>query len=272
MVPRWYGPLLGVLVTLLCTPALAHPQLDDAIVLARDAEFESALEAFERALASHELTRDELLELLSERILVHQAVRDLASLERDLLRLAALDPEHDLGPNAPPDLRERWRAAAQRSRGPLGLQVRARAVAGGVRVEAELTGGIEGVAFPLQIALRAPGGTWLRTNANQAVYPVPVQGVAEYYVLAMGPGGVVVASDGTPASPRRLEVERAPAPSALPQPEPATEPPPVQPARTRLWIGVGAGGAVAVGTAVLIAVLAGRGERDSRIGSPDVDF
>lgn len=263
--------LVTVLVCSVSVRAYAHPGLDRAIDLARDAEFKRALKAFEQVVEAGDLTRDELVQLLAERALVQQAMGNNKALNRDLAMLASLDPQRDLGPNAPPDLRARWEKAAASSRGPLGMRVETAVVAGGVRVSASLTGGVEGVEFPMVIALRAPGGTWLRTSASEAEYPVPAQGRAEYYVLATGPGGVVVANEGNEEEPEQLTVDlsRLSRSATVDRTGIGAG---GKPSRRGLWIGLGAGGVAVVGAIVLVAVLAGRSDRDTQVGTPVVDF
>ena len=67
------------------TPAHAqrHQALRDAVQLAESADFQGALTAFARAERAHDLTREDLIELLTERPLVHAATGGLAAMRED---------------------------------------------------------------------------------------------------------------------------------------------------------------------------------------------
>ncbi|MDQ3038072.1 MAG: hypothetical protein M3Y87_37110, partial [Myxococcota bacterium] len=83
-----------------------HPALDQAIVHAEDADFASALAAFEEAESSSALDRDDLVRLYSHRATVHFALGERAAMDADLTRLLAIDPEATLPTSAPPPVGE----------------------------------------------------------------------------------------------------------------------------------------------------------------------
>src|SRR5687767_13926086 len=101
---------LAALCALALTPdvASAHPGLNEAKRLASDLEFEKSLTAFDGALASGTLTREELIVLLSERAFVFHALRRQEDLIKDFFWLSALAPDHRLDLRAPPDLTATW--------------------------------------------------------------------------------------------------------------------------------------------------------------------
>ena len=82
MIPRLpFGALALLFITLAWgpSPAAANPDVDEAKELLMEAEFERALAAFARAEAGDDLTREELVELLSARCLAHLALDQLVS-------------------------------------------------------------------------------------------------------------------------------------------------------------------------------------------------
>ena len=87
-------PILAAL--LVVSPVHAHPDLDDAKRLAADLEFDAALASFDRALSSGKLTREELVQLLSERVLVLHALHRKDALVQDFVWLSALAPDRSL--------------------------------------------------------------------------------------------------------------------------------------------------------------------------------
>src|SRR5262245_53894793 len=98
-------------------PARAHSDLDEALRLVGDLEFEASLTAFDAALKSGSLTREELVVLLSERAFVFHALRRQDALIEDFLWLSALAPDHRLDLRAPPDLTATWTSVRDQGRG-----------------------------------------------------------------------------------------------------------------------------------------------------------
>src|SRR5689334_6683893 len=66
--------------------------IGEARRLGAEADFEAALQAFERAQRDGGLTRQDVVELLAQRSIIYSALRDERSMQLDLGRLAALDP------------------------------------------------------------------------------------------------------------------------------------------------------------------------------------
>src|SRR4051794_35753037 len=83
----FFARLVGVAavlgLSLPCGQAFAHPALDEAKRLVTELEFDAALASFQTAVDSGELTRDELLDLLSERTLVLHALHREPELVQD---------------------------------------------------------------------------------------------------------------------------------------------------------------------------------------------
>lgn len=96
--------------------ASAHPLVDEAIEAYEEADFESALEAFQEAASNADLSVEELLQLFEMRALVHHALQDEEAMRQDLQRLIAVRPSYRLGRLAPPPVREAFDELVEQSR------------------------------------------------------------------------------------------------------------------------------------------------------------
>jgi hypothetical protein len=141
--PALFTLLLVFLVCALSAAprARAHADLDEAKRLMSDLEFDAALMAFDAALNSGTLTREELVALLSERAFVFHALRRQEELIQDFLWLSALAPDHRLDLRAPPDLTATWTSVRDQGRGVLKVALSAETTPDGrVNARASLTG------------------------------------------------------------------------------------------------------------------------------------
>jgi hypothetical protein len=114
--------LLGVLC-LLATEAKAHYLLDDAIASYEDADFRAALRTFNLAARDADLSVEELLLLFEMRALVHHAMGNETAMLRDLERVGALRPSHQLGGLAPPPVRKAFDDMLEANGGTLGVEL-----------------------------------------------------------------------------------------------------------------------------------------------------
>ena len=131
LVRGWFGALALTAALAGLTPASVDAQdpLAQAIALFSEGEFERAREALDALSTDAVADRARAVAL---RARIDAALGDMPAMERDVLWLAALDPEgRTLGPEAVPEVR----AAADRARGLVrGLQVRVDARREGRRV------------------------------------------------------------------------------------------------------------------------------------------
>jgi hypothetical protein len=234
----------------LAAPAYAHPDLDEGRRQAAELEFEPALAAFERALGSGGLTREELIELLAERALLLHALHRHNDLVEDFVWLSALDPDHRLDLRAPPDLTAIWTSVRDQGRGALKVSLAAHATEGGeLDAKASLSGTLpQGVRA--RIVLRQPGGSWQTVDSSELREVLPESGL-ELYAEALGLGHVVVAHDHGPDSPLRISAgDLALAPAAAEPLEEAQSPGWAR--RHRNWL---IGGAAAVVAIVVVAAV-----------------
>ena len=93
-------------------PLDVRAQIEDAVQLSLDADFEAALAAFDRLLVAQQLDDDSLVRVLSERAMVLYALDRPEALAEDLQRLAQIEPATHMSDRAPPALVERWLSIA----------------------------------------------------------------------------------------------------------------------------------------------------------------
>jgi hypothetical protein len=203
------------------TPAHAHPEIERGKRLAYELDLEEAVAAFDAAVASGTLTRAELLELLSERVLLLYALKRAAALKSDLTWLAALKPEHKLDLRAPSELIGLWTSIRDQGHGPLRLELATRMSDAGQEVtleaRAELTGTVpEGART--RISLRRKKELW-RSQEGGAMRDQGVPGDSmQLYAEALGPGGTVVTRLHSPTAPLQLTLRTSEADRAASAP------------------------------------------------------
>jgi|GEM_PF-7011842 len=201
------GIVLAVLgVWLPSQRASAHPGLDEAKRLITELEFDAALAAFQGAVDTGQLTRQELIELLSERTLVLHALHRETELVQDFVWLAALAPEFILDMRAPPALVAMWKSVRDQARGALGVKLSHDVSNGELRLHAELTGTVpEGARA--RIGLRSAAGEWQLTEGPERVLPATEPFEVDVFAQALGPGGLVVAEAGDADHPQHLVID-----------------------------------------------------------------
>jgi hypothetical protein len=254
------------------TPALAHPDLDEAKRLAADLEFDAALGAFDKALKSGDLTRAELVLLLSERVLVLHALHRKDALVQDFIWLSALSPDHRLDLRAAPDLTALWTSVRDQGRGLLKVELVAEAKPSGVvEARATLTGTVpEGARA--QLWLRRPAGAFVALPLPELHESAEPGSSVALYAQAVGLGNVVLAEDHTPNDPLHIMIGATDAPGESQGP---SEREPSWARRHKGWL---IGGAVvlvaaaAVVTGVLVVRRNSDGSSDQTNLKPMVTF
>ena len=204
-----------VLLTLLCVlanarPAQAHKGLDEAVRLASDLEFEASLTAFDAALASGTLTREELITLLTERAYVLHALRRNDDLVKDFIWLSALAPDHRLDLRAPPDLTATWTSVRDQGRGALKVELSAHAnTDGSVEARARLLGTVPDGAKARLWLRRETGGF---AALSETTLHERDAGAAELslYADAVALGGVAIAGEHSAQNPLRIQPGKSP--------------------------------------------------------------
>jgi hypothetical protein len=192
------SPLCGLLLSFASTVA-AQGGISEGVELLQRAEFENAVQAFDRAEAASEgLTRDDLIQLYIHRASAQLALQQGARMRADLRRLASLDPRHEFGPETRPEIFEAFEALAGGA--PISLSSDVSEDPGGVRVTGQVANDSENLTRGVRIRARVGAGDW-REGEGSLVLPAAVGGTVEYVVEAVGPGGAVLSNEGTSDAP-----------------------------------------------------------------------
>ncbi|HEX6246009.1 MAG TPA: hypothetical protein VFZ61_34020 [Polyangiales bacterium] len=265
----WCLVLALFAATLAPGAALAHPDLEQAKRLASDLEFDAALSAFDKALASGTLSRDDLIQLLAERALVLHALRRKDALVSDFVWLSALAPDFRLDLRAAPELTALWTSIRDQGRGPLRVAlVQEPAAAGEAAARAELRGTVpEGARA--RLFLRREGGSFSALPLPELRESGAAGATLEVYAQALALGDVVVAQDGDASDPLRLTLREGPTSSASGSDERG----PSWAKRNKGWL-IGGAALVVVAAAVVTGVLVAqsRGSSDQTDLHPMVSF
>jgi hypothetical protein len=237
-------------------PVLAQTEgaaaIDESVRLYEDADLEGALAAIERAERGP-LDKTALLRLLATRVLIRFGLGMFEPLERDLLAIATIAPDYDLGIRAPPPIQQAFERARSRVTAPLALRLEIHAGATGAEVGAATVGDRASVVRRIEIAARPAGASAWRRGEGRVVLAVEPGDAIEAYARALGPGGAELAVDGSEDSPRRLVA------SALDETDGGESWLP--------WLLAGAG-VLAIGAAVVLTLLVVGGSDTTRPRGP----
>lgn len=240
--------------------ALAHDLVEQGRASYEEASFVDAIDAFARAEAAADLTVDDLAEMYEVRALVHLAMGNEDAMRADLERLAAVAPQHELDRRVLPEVQRAFADVRANRGAPLRIRPEVSGDAAAVTIRAEVENDSAQLVREVRIIGRAGGGEL--ASASDAPLTIVPDGalLVEYHVLAVGPGGAVLASAGSEAEPLRHrvaseeeeeeEAEDDGGGSALP------------------WILVGAGVLVVAAVVILAVVLVGGGDSE---GNTTVD-
>jgi hypothetical protein len=189
----------GLFLLSFASTAAAQGGISEGIELLQRAEFESAVQAFDRAEEANEgLTREDLVELYIHRAGAQLALQQGARMRADLRKLATLEPNHEFGPETRPEMVEAFEALGGGS--PIALGTDVSEDPGGVRVSGEVSNDGEELVRRVRVRARVGDGDW-QEGEDALVLPAAVGGTLEYVVEAVGPGGAVLANEGTITSP-----------------------------------------------------------------------
>jgi hypothetical protein len=256
-------------LSLVASPARAvDAELERASALLEGGDAAGALRVVAHVEARTDLPASELLPLLILRARAHAALGDAAALSLDARTLVAVAPSWQAAADAPEALRAAVDEARVAAPAPPSLEVDVYSAPGAARLVVDVEDPL-GVVRGTRLASRLAGDdAWRTTVGHEVVVRGQTGERVEYFVEALGPGGVVVARVGSATAPRHTSV-------------PVSEGDPMGGLGTMMmaddsssgstWL---IAGALAVGALVLaIVILAvGQGEQRTDLGVPIVEW
>jgi hypothetical protein len=257
--------LLAIAALVWALPSLATAQVRPDVSEARQAafagNFDQARAGLDGAVARDDLTRDDLIAVFEASVFIDFATGDPAAMRTSLEGIAALDPSHSFDANYfPNDVTDVFDEIVRERTGRLTVTAEAVVLASG---EFEVRGSAEndpgGLTRDVRVYGRGAGGEWASDARSVRVDPEGAES-GEYYAEAIGPGGAVVAQDGSQGAPLSLDLALGANSSDGGVP---------------VWVWVaGAAGLAAIAVIVIIAVVASSGgvSDDTQPSGPMVRF
>lgn len=241
---------IAALLWLAALPAAA--QLDTARNALADADFARAERAFGRALSATELSTEDLVRIFEGRAMARFALGDEGGAQADLTALRSLDPTRALPPEAPPSMVEAFDALDPT---PIGIELGWFGTGERHLLRPAVVGDPASLVRQVRVHLRRRGeASWTATEEAEIEVTIRDGEAVEVWAEAIGPGGAVVAREGSPLAPREHGTEAG---ASLASPDQAA------PTDTNVWIGVGIGvGAAVVIGVVIAAVVLGTAQSD----------
>lgn len=259
---RW---VLFLIIGLACSvaphKALANPDLNRAIHLSGELEFNQALRAFQKALDSGTLTRSELSQLLAERALLLHALRRQPEVVADFRWLAAIDPSYQLDQRAPPDLTAIWESLRREAGGASTVEIRDESRPGVLRLR-PLVKGARPEGLHIEAYFRVAQGPYEPLDETLGVERSYPQGAdVQAYATLVGPGSVALSKAGNPENPLAFSVPAAGSAvvAGLDAGAAANGQSDSRKRIDRKWLWIGGAAAAVVVVVVVAAVVAGGG-------------
>jgi hypothetical protein len=170
----------------------------------------------------------------------------------ELGAILALDPAHVLGESVPPDLRNALDALRTQAHPRLEIAVEATSGPGRYRLRGVVSNDGAGIVREPRVLARPRGEReWRASEDGVLAIETPADEIA-YYAEAIGPGGAIIARQGSADAPLVLRstapVERVEEPSPVVEEEDGDFP-------TGVVVALSAGAAVAIGVAVVLALI-----------------
>ncbi|MEM9073284.1 MAG: hypothetical protein AAGE52_32565 [Myxococcota bacterium] len=197
-------PLLVAIAFLLVASNVDAQSLEDAEASYRNGEFEAAGATLDALLEGDNLDRSQVVAVYALRARVHHAERNDAGVEETLSALLSLDPNATLR-DAPPSLSRRVEALRGEVRTPLALALDRRRDGNDEEVSLRVTGDLARIVRQVQVRLESD--EWRPRSGTQHLLAPGTRFVAE----VIGPGGAVLAFEGTQQAPLFVEGEVTPA-------------------------------------------------------------
>lgn len=202
---RACSTLLLALLAFAPAVAHAHPMVDQARREFDATRHRRALQLLEQAEEQRDLSRGDLIELLLLRAFAHRALRQMDLAEVDMFRLAGLDPARELGREVPPQLRRLFEQARERVPGPVRIEVHVERSGEVMTVTAEVLDDVAALATGFRLFGRAENGDVRQSTDSRLDVTVLPNQTGEYWAELLGPGGAVIASQGSEDAPLTID-------------------------------------------------------------------
>lgn len=246
----------------------ADAEVERASALLASGDAAGALRVVAHIEARTDLPAGELISLLVLRARVHLALADSAALSADARTLVAVAPSWQASMDLPEALRAAVDEARLASPEAPSLDVDVYPAPGAARIVIEVDGEsacVRGTRAAWRLA-GEPG--WHRTAEAEIVVRGQAGAGVEYFVEALGPGGVVVARKGSEARPERASVpgSEGDATGGLGTMTMADE------GSSKLTWAIAGGVLVAAIVVVVVLVLVGSSEHRTDLGVPVLEW
>ncbi|MCB9597604.1 MAG: hypothetical protein H6719_33105 [Sandaracinaceae bacterium] len=257
--------------TLLFAAATAHAQegaralVDRGVEAYEEGRFAEAAALFDRASDAEGLTREDVVRVLSTRVLVAQGMGDDGAVEAAILQLVTLEPD-GLGTAASPQLQRMTAQALEQTGGAtVAIDIEHRVDGERLLVRTRVRGDVGGLVRRVQLMAREGGGAWVPGEGGEVRLANAAAADVEVVAVAVGPGGAPLARVGTQEAPHRL-VRPVPAAALHTDEEEGSD--------DGVLIGVLVGVAVvAVAAGVILGVVFGtQGSQDTTLMPPVVEW
>lgn len=263
VVRAWVTALAAMIAFGMCSLVSAQTNVDSVLASAEarynDGYFSEALQEYQRVARMARLTRAQLHSSLVGQALAHYAQGDAAAVTQAVSRAVLVDPAFRIPRSFPPAIQREFEATAVRAHAPT-VTCTASGVEGGAQVRGAALGEVYGLEVHLRLQFRWSGETSFQSADAVSATLVGGGSAVECVASLIGPGGVVLATDGTNVSPHNLPVV---------VPEPGGEVRPPSGSDDTIWIVLGiSGGVLLVGAAVITAVVIANQPPDTQLGPP----
>jgi hypothetical protein len=235
--------------------ARAHDGVDRARALLEEARFDDALELADEVERGGGLDRAALLDVLEVRAVAAHALGRHADALTALRTLASVAPSHVLGPQVNPQLRERFDELRAET-DPLRVEVTEESDGAAVVLRAEVTGDTLSLVRRVDVNART-GDEWRTEEGSIRLEGDDLRVRVAWYAEAFGPGGAVVATEGTRAEPRIF------VPSGVGE-DGGLSP--------WIFVGIGAGVLVVAAVIIIAAVAASSGDPQTPVEQPIIEW
>lgn len=241
---RHAARFLSLAICLGASPALAQHCSSDAQGAYDGGDFDAAAAGIEDALARRSgLNRESLQRCLAFQASVAHARRNDVDLDTALARLLSLDPDAEL-PRVPPSVRRRLATLRGEVQGGLSIAAEQTPTESGAHLRLRARNDLGELVRGFVVHVRRGDGWDNRPGEQHHLDPGD-----RFYIEALGPGGAIVAQQGSPEAPLEA-VDAIAAPVAVQEPDA----PDAADASPNPWPWLGPIiGAVALGAAVGLA-------------------